>query len=55
MQHAWRDAGRAPEDLYAEYEPADARYLQVHRWHLMKLRPEEEALVTSDLIQNLTF
>lgn len=45
----------AYKELYAEYEPADARYLQVHRWHLMKLRPEEEPLVTSDLIQNLTF
>ena len=45
----------AYKELYAQYEPADARYLQVHRWHLMKLRPEEEPLVTSDLIQNLTF
>lgn len=56
---------RVPDDLqplldaykaiYAEYEPADARYLQVHRWHLMKLRPEEEALATSELIRKLTF
>ena len=38
-----------------EYEPADARYLQVHRWHLMKLRPEEESLATSDLIEEVTF
>jgi 5,10-methylenetetrahydromethanopterin reductase len=45
----------AYQELYAEYEPADARYLQVHRWHLMKLRPEEEPLVTADLIQQLTF
>ncbi|PON14460.1 hypothetical protein C2W62_28950 [Candidatus Entotheonella serta] len=45
----------AYKELYADYEPADARYLQVHRLHLMKLRPEEEPLVTSDLIQNLTF
>jgi len=42
-------------ELYAEYEPADARYLQVHRWHLMKLRPEEAHLATSDLIKKLTF
>ena len=45
----------AYKELYAEYEPADARYLQVHRWHLMKLRPEEEPLATSDLIRQLTF
>ena len=45
----------AYKELYAEYEPADARYLQVHRWHLMKLRPEEEPLATSDLIRKLTF
>jgi 5,10-methylenetetrahydromethanopterin reductase len=45
----------AYQELYAKYEPADARYLQVHRWHLMKLRPEEEPLATSDLIQRLTF
>ena len=45
----------AYQELYAEYEPADARYLQVHRWHLMKLRSEEEPFATSDLIQRLTF
>ncbi len=45
----------AYRELYAQYEPADARYLQVHRWHLMKLRPEEQHLVTPDLIKNLTF
>jgi alkanesulfonate monooxygenase SsuD/methylene tetrahydromethanopterin reductase-like flavin-dependent oxidoreductase (luciferase family) len=45
----------AYRELYAQYEPADARYLQVHRWHLMKLRPEEQHLVTPELIKNLTF
>jgi 5,10-methylenetetrahydromethanopterin reductase len=45
----------AYQELYAAYEPAEARYLQVHRWHLMKLRPEEESLATADLIQHLTF
>jgi 5,10-methylenetetrahydromethanopterin reductase len=64
--HAHRPLGyRVPDDLrplldayqelYANYEPADARYLQVHRWHLMKLRPEEESFATADLIRRLTF
>jgi 5,10-methylenetetrahydromethanopterin reductase len=43
------------QEIYAEYTPRDARYLQVHRWHLMRLRPEEEPLVTADLVQRLTF
>ena len=40
--------------IYAQYTPADARYLQVHRWHLMRLRPEEEHLATANMIQRLT-
>jgi 5,10-methylenetetrahydromethanopterin reductase len=45
----------AYRELYAQYTPADARYLQVHRWHLMQLRPEEQHLATADLIKSLTF
>lgn len=41
--------------IYRSYEPADARYLSVHRGHLMIVRPEEEHLVTADLIRNLSF
>jgi len=40
--------------VYAQYTPPDAKYLQVHRWHLMRLRPEEEPLATAELIQRLT-
>jgi len=40
--------------IYAQYTPADAKYLQVHRWHLMRLRPEEESLATAELIKRLT-
>jgi 5,10-methylenetetrahydromethanopterin reductase len=43
------------QEIYAQYTPRDARYLQVHRWHLMRLRPEEEPLVTADLVRRLTF
>jgi 5,10-methylenetetrahydromethanopterin reductase len=41
--------------VYAEYEPADARYLALHRGHLMFLRPEEERILSPDLIRDLTF
>jgi len=42
-------------EIYRKYEPADARYLQNHRGHLMFLRPEEHEVCTADLIRALTF
>jgi 5,10-methylenetetrahydromethanopterin reductase len=41
--------------VYATYEPADARYLQLHAGHLMRIRPEEERFVTPELIAGTTF
>jgi 5,10-methylenetetrahydromethanopterin reductase len=41
--------------IYEKYEPADARYLENHRGHLMFLRPEEQEICTADLIRSLTF
>lgn len=41
--------------LYDSYRPADARYLSVHRGHAMFLRPEEEPLITGELIRAATF
>jgi 5,10-methylenetetrahydromethanopterin reductase len=41
--------------IYERYEPADARYLENHRGHLMFLRPEEHDVCTADLIRTLTF
>jgi len=41
--------------IYQTYEPADARYLQNHRGHLMFLRPEEHEVCTADLIRSVTF
>jgi 5,10-methylenetetrahydromethanopterin reductase len=40
--------------LYKTYAPEDAKYLELHRGHLMFLRPDEEALVTGDLIRDAT-
>jgi 5,10-methylenetetrahydromethanopterin reductase len=42
-------------EVYLGYEPQDARYLTLHRGHLMFLRPEEEPFITADLIQATTF
>ena len=42
-------------EIYRKYEPADARYLENHRGHLMFLRPEEHEVCTADLIRALTF
>jgi 5,10-methylenetetrahydromethanopterin reductase len=41
--------------VYQQYEPADARYLQLHRGHFMFLRPEEERFLTAALMRDLTF
>jgi 5,10-methylenetetrahydromethanopterin reductase len=42
-------------EVYRKYEPADARYLQNHRGHLMFLRPEEQEFMTGDVIRGMTF
>lgn len=41
--------------VYETYEPADARWLSVHRGHLMFVRPEEKQFMTKELIENFTF
>lgn len=41
--------------IYAAYEPADARWLAVHRGHLMFVRPEEKPFLTRELIEGFTF
>ena len=34
--------------------PADARYLTLHKGHLMFVRPEEDRFATGDLIRAMT-
>jgi 5,10-methylenetetrahydromethanopterin reductase len=41
--------------LARTFEPADARYLQNHRGHLLFVKPEEKRFVTADLIRTTTF
>lgn len=43
------------EKVVAGYEPADARYLNLHRGHLIFLRPEEERFINGELIRNVSF
>jgi 5,10-methylenetetrahydromethanopterin reductase len=37
------------------FEPADARYLENHRGHLMFVKPAERPFVTADLIRATSF
>lgn len=39
--------------VYQKYEPADARYLNNHRGHLVRVRPEEKH-ITADVIKGFT-
>jgi len=41
-------------EIYKGYQPADARYLSNHRGHLMFLRPEEQKIITPELIRAVT-
>lgn len=41
--------------IYKSFEPADARYLQNHRGHLMFVKPEERPLLTAALIEGFSF
>lgn len=45
---------REYRSVYQSYHPADARYLTLHRGHLMFLRPEEERFATAQLIRATT-
>jgi len=40
--------------VYDSYTPADARYLTLHKGHLMFVRPEEDRFATGDLIRAMT-
>ncbi len=49
------DAVEEYRKIYEQYEPADARWLSVHRGHLMFVRPEEKPFMTKELIEGFTF
>ncbi|MDB5410285.1 MAG: hypothetical protein JWL84_5197 [Rhodospirillales bacterium] len=41
-------------EIYKSYQPADARYLSNHRGHLMFVKPEEQKLLSPELIRTVT-
>ncbi len=41
--------------IYEQYEPSDARWLAVHRGHLMFVRPEEKPFLSKEMIEGFTF
>jgi 5,10-methylenetetrahydromethanopterin reductase len=45
----------AYREQHATYQPADAKYLQMHKMHLLGVRPEEEKFLTEDFMRATTF
>jgi 5,10-methylenetetrahydromethanopterin reductase len=45
----------AYREQHATYQPADAKYIQMHKMHLLGVRPEEEKFLTDELIRITTF
>ena len=43
------------QPLLKDYEPEDAKYLTIHRGHLMFLREEEKKLITPELVRATSF
>ena len=41
--------------MYESYEPADARYLTLHRGHFMFVRPDEQRFLDAALLRDMTF
>jgi 5,10-methylenetetrahydromethanopterin reductase len=40
--------------LYESFTPSDARYMSLHKGHLMFVRPDEDRFATPELIQGMT-
>lgn len=55
LQPAMRQAAGAYRALYESYAPADARYLSLHKGHLLFVRDDERPFVTADMIKGGTF
>jgi hypothetical protein len=51
---AMNDALERYRRIYQSYQPDDARYLTVHRGHLMFVRPEERPCITPELVASLS-
>ncbi len=51
LPEAQRQAVDRYHEIYQAYQPDDARYLSLHRGHMMFVRDEEASLITGDLIR----
>lgn len=51
---SWEPIVARYRELYEAYEPSDARYLDLHRGHLIYLRDDEKHLITADVVKNLS-
>jgi 5,10-methylenetetrahydromethanopterin reductase len=54
VPEALAPAVAAYRQLYERYEPADARYLTLHKGHFIRPRPEEAPFLTATLVRDLT-
>lgn len=45
---------KAYREQHAGYKPADAKYIQMHKMHLLGVRPEEEKFLSEELIRSTT-
>lgn len=54
MLPEWAPVVEQYKALYQNYAPADARYLELHRGHLMFLRNDEKHLITADHIRDMS-
>jgi 5,10-methylenetetrahydromethanopterin reductase len=54
LPRAQNDALERYREMYLRYQPADARHLEVHRGHLMFVRPEERPFLSPEIMSALT-
>jgi len=45
----------AYREHHATFQPADAKYIHMHKLHLIAVRPDEDRFMTEDLIRSTTF
>lgn len=52
---ALAEAAEGYRAIYEGYEPADARYIALHRGHLIRVRPEERQFISDELVRMTSF
>lgn len=54
-EHLAHRAADYREKVYLQYEPADARHLELHRGHLTRVRDDERPFVDAELVRSTSF